>query len=186
MSLPETTLATATIFEPPFSPFEKREFENCVEIFRSKAFLERHGINNVHGVLENKQFSEKELEEGNENRDSENFNNVTMRKIKLKAIEKPKSRFDWDIMAPLLMNLELKTTEGSKKCSSSNCPKEGKIFLCSECGFISGTNITGTYHMRKSHLDHSTILDLFCHDCSVVATIKVNYFNVHLFLQTFL
>ena len=84
------------------------------------------------------------------------------------------------------MNQEQKINEDSKRCSTSNCSKDGKIFLCNECGFISGTKITGTYHMRKSHFEVSATLDLFCHDCSVVATIKVNYFNVHLFLQTFL
>ena len=79
------------------------------------------------------------------------------------------------------MNQEQKINEDSKRCSTSNCSKDGKIFLCNECGFISGTKITGTYHMRKSHLGVSTILDLFCHDCSVAATIKVNYLNFHLF-----
>jgi hypothetical protein len=168
MSLPEPSLATARIF------FEKRDFENCNELFRSREVLECDGIN-VHGVFENRQFSGKKMEEGNESRGSEVFNNVTIRKTKLK--ETKKFEFDWDIMAPLLMNLEQKTKEDSKKCSSSNCSKEGKIFLCFKCGFISGTKITGTYHMRKSHLDISTTLDLFCHDCSVVATIKVkNYY----------
>ena len=178
MSLPQPTLAAARIFESPFSPFEKREFENCDELFRSREVLERHGIN-VNGVFENRQFSEKKLEEGNESRGSEVFNNVTIRKNKLK--ENEKSKFDWDIMAPLLMNLEQKTNDDSKKCSSSNCPKEGKIFLCSECGFISGTKITGTYHMRKSHLDLSTTLNLFCHDCSVVVAVKVNDYNFYYF-----
>ena len=79
------------------------------------------------------------------------------------------------------MNQEQKINEDSKRCSTSNCSKDGKIFLCNECGFISGTKITGTYHMRKSHLGVSTTLDLFCHDCSVAATIKVNYINFLLF-----
>ena len=82
MSLPQPTLATARIFESPFSPFEKREFENCDELFRSREALERHGIN-VNGVFENRQFSEKSLEDGNESRGSEVSNNVTMRKNKL-------------------------------------------------------------------------------------------------------
>ena len=73
------------------------------------------------------------------------------------------------------LNQEQKINEDSKKCSHSNCSKDGKIFLCNECGFMSGTKITGTYHMRKSHLGVSTTLDLFCHDCSVVATIKVKH-----------
>ena len=175
MSLPQPRLATARIFESPFSPFEKREFENCDELFRSREVFERHGINVVNGVFENRQFSEKKLEEGNESRGSEVFNNITIRKNKLKETEK--SEFDWDIMAPLLMNLEQKTNDDSKKCSSSNCPKEGKIFLCSECGFISGTKITGTYHMIKSHPYLSTTLNLFCHDCSVVVAVKVNDYN---------
>ena len=164
MSLPQPTLAAARIFESPFSPFEKREFENCDELFQSREVLERHGIN---------------LEKGNESRGSVIFNKVTIRKNKLKETEK--SEFDWDIMAPLLTNLEQKTNDDSKKCSSSNCPKEGKIFLCSECGFISGTKITGTYHMRKSHLDLSTTLNLFCHDCSVVVAVKVNNYNFYYF-----
>ena len=81
------------------------------------------------------------------------------------------------------MNQEQKINEDSKKCSTSNCSKDGKIFLCNECGFMSGTKITGTYHMRKSHLGVSTTLDHFCHDCSVVATTKVNYFNSQNILQ---
>jgi len=220
MSLPQPTLGAARIFESPFSPFEKREFEKCDELFRSKEVLERHGIN-VDGVFENRQFSENKSEERNESRVSEVFNNVTIRKnkwkewsrllvhprgvegahyflgnsensdlirqakgepgqapvptptLETKLKETEKSKFDWDIMAPLLMNLEQISNDDSKKCSSSNCPKEGKIFLCSECGFISGTKITGTYHMRKSHLDLSTTLNLFCHDCSVVVAVKV-------------
>ena len=97
--------------------------------------------------------------------------------------QKNHSEINWPIG---YMNQEQKINEDSKRCSTSNCSKDGKIFLCNECGFISGTKITGTYHMRKSHFEVSATLDLFCHDCSVVATIKVNYFNVHLFLQTFL
>ena len=178
MNLPQPTLAAARIFESPFSPFEKREFENCEESYRSREVLERRGIN-VNGVFENRQFSENNLEEGNESRDSEVFNNVTIRKNKLKETEK--SEFDWDIMTSLLMNLEQKTNDDSKKCSSPNCPREGKIFLCSECGFISGTKITGTYHMRKSHLGLSTTLNLFCHDCSVVVAVKVNDYNFYYF-----
>ena len=182
MNLPQPTLAAARIFESPFSPFEKREFENCEESYRSREVLERRGINE-NGVFENRQFSEKKLEEGNESRGSEFFNNETIRKNRLK--ETDKSKFDWDIMAPLLTNLEQKTNDDSKKCSSSNCPKEGKIFLCFKCGFISGTKITGTYHLRKSHLDISTTLDLLCHDCSVVATVKVkNYYFANFSIKT--
>ena len=233
MSLPLPTLAAARIFESPFSPFEKREFENCDELFQSREVLERHGIN-VNGVFENRQFSEKNLEEGNESRVSEVFNNVTIRRnkwkewsrllvhprgvegthdflgnsansdlirqakgepgqapvptptLETKLKETEKSKFDWGIMAPLLMNLQQKTNDDSKKCSSSNCPKEGKIFLCFECGFISGTKITGNYHMRKSHLDLSTTLNLFCHDCSVEVAVKVLLITTIIILQTFL
>ena len=175
--------------EPPLaSPpkLEKCEFENCSELFRSREVLEHHRIN-VHGVFENRKFPENFLEaELNENRGSEVFNDILSGRKNDELNKTEKSNFDWDIMAPLLKNQEQKINGDSKKCSTTNCSKDGKIFLCHECGFISGTKITGTYHMRKSHLDLSTTLDHFCHDCSVVATIKVNYLNFHLFFQTFL
>ena len=79
------------------------------------------------------------------------------------------------------MNQEQKINEDSKKCSQLNCSKDGKIFLCNECGFMSGTKITGTYHMRKSHPDLLTTLNLFCHDCSVVVAVKVNDYNFYYF-----
>ena len=100
MNLPQTTLATARIFESPFSPFEKREFENCDELFRSREVFEHHAAN-VHGVFVNRKFPEKFLEaELNENRGTEVFNDQVL--YGRKNNESEKSNFDWDIMAPLL------------------------------------------------------------------------------------